>query len=575
MLEAGSIARLSQTSLSLAQSSLASISQIFHNGQRHHHPRQVWKPSDGKSICGKYTADTEQVKIIYGIAQALFRFGAPLTRIPHIVQDVGEVLGVPTSIQCLPQILMISLGDGTPLHPSRTQFMSLETHVDVGKVYDVDRLAMQICDMAQKKTENKDNLESDARHVSDRFHSIDADDGATPINKDASKMPRGSTTTKETHENISPFSIVDVPTHMTNLEILAKLDEIVTKKHSYYLKNFMTHSLTCAVQASAISVLNYGGSAGDGLFAFLLGSFSGWYIEYQEKNSPQGVPELLVAMIISAIAHVINRLWPGNYPIIFPGTNLEGAWEIFDGTPVCQSVFGLAALIRLFPGTQITLGMLELNDNPVAGSVRMFYAFIRALKLGYGMSIGSRFGAFVLSIIGLGKSDFGVSGATPANCPTDFSSVLDLSLGRFMASIFFSIAGIMQLKAHRSQMPKMMLATTASFVIFTFARRYLPTTEAAGIASFGVAVIANVMARWTNEIAVPFILAAMQYLGPGAVGVRGAAKVFQETSDGTTFGMDMIAMAMALAIGIFLANKLVFSLQPSLQAKWLDKAMTF
>ncbi|ORY27720.1 hypothetical protein BCR33DRAFT_802464 [Rhizoclosmatium globosum] len=197
------------------------------------------------------------------------------------------------------------------------------------------------------------------------------------------------------------------------------------------------------------------------------------------------------------------------------------------------------------------LGMLELNDNPVAGSVRMFYAFIRALKLGY------------------------VLGATPANCPTDFSSVLDLSLGRFMASIFFSIAGIMQLKAHRSQMPKMMLATTASFVIFTFARRYLPTTEAAGIASFGVAVIANVMARWTNEIAVPFILAAMQYLGPGAVGVRGAAKVFQETSDGTTFGMDMIAMAMALAIGIFLANKLVFSLQPSLQAKWLDKAMTF
>ncbi|KAI9348202.1 hypothetical protein BDR26DRAFT_915963 [Obelidium mucronatum] len=551
-----SMARLSQ--------SLTSMSQMF--GSRPLQ-RQIWKPSEGRTVCGKYSADTKEAAIIYGIAQLLFRYGAPLTRIPHIVINVGDVLKVPTSIQCLPQILIISIGDGTVAHPTRTHFISLESSVDVGKVYDVDRLALDICDMAPQPVPLPPAPLK--RESTGDFHTVDLDH--LPQRHSTSTTPAGPPNIPHSPKlkGIPRTTGFELQTDYELQEILNKLDAIASKQHTY---KYITSPLTCAIQASTISVLNYGGSAGDGILGFILGGFSGWYIQYLEKTSSQGVPELLVAMILSAAAHVIQRLWPGNYPYIFPGTSIDNL-GIFNGTPVCQSVFGLASLIRLFPGTQITLGMLELNDNPVAGSVRMFQSFIRALKLGYGISIGSRLGVFILTIAGLENSSFGVTAT--ANCPTDFSSVMQLTWDRLLLSILFSIAGIVNLTPHRTQVWKMMIATTASFVIFTICRNYLPSTEAAGVASFGMAIIANLMARLTNEIQVAFILAAMQYLGPGALGVKSAIKIFQETSDGMSFGTDMIQMAMALAIGIFMANKLVLGIQPGLQSKWLDKAMAF
>ncbi|KAJ3380710.1 hypothetical protein HDU80_002028 [Chytriomyces hyalinus] len=120
-------------------------------------------------------------------------------------------------------------------------------------------------------------------------------------------------------------------------------------------------------------------------------------------------------------------------------------------------------------------------------------------------------------------------------------------------------------------------------MILTLARNVNPVDVAAGMAAFVVASSANLWSRIQGEIAVPFILSAVQYLGPGSLGVIGAANMFADDSGsgggsgtgGSSFALDMIVRAMSIALGVYVANRLVFPMAKELQAKWIDRVMTF
>ncbi|KAJ3263865.1 hypothetical protein HDU76_012243, partial [Blyttiomyces sp. JEL0837] len=135
----------------------------------------------------------------------------------------------------------------------------------------------------------------------------------------------------------------------------------------------------------------------------------------------------------------------------------------------CHSVFSLTALVQLFPGMPITMGMLELSQNPVSGSVRMFISFITSIKLGYGMYIGSKLGVWLMDMFNVPNADWGITSPNLPNCPNSGRTDIDLL-----------------------QILKM----------FAF----IPDVSAA-IAALVLGIVANTFARITNSTAIASVLA--------------------------------------------------------------------
>ncbi|KAJ3388931.1 hypothetical protein HDU80_011595, partial [Chytriomyces hyalinus] len=381
-----------------------------------------WKPSEGRAHCGRRIADSQDVALICGIAQALFRYGAPLSRVEHLTASAAAALDIPITIQCLPEILMMSIGDGSLLHPTRTHFLKVSTKLSMGKLHDVDQLAIKIINSNDLTSLPK--TQSFTASPSAIFTSLGINSKSETIK--TSLLADCTDKIDEEPGTPDPPPPPHPPTHKEVTiddsrvqELLHELDEIVARPKPYSLATMV---FSGAIHSSTLAMLNYSGSYGDGLLAFLLGGFATYLIERVEQTSSQGVPEILVAIIVAALAHVFQRFWPGNYPFLKNGGKLEGAWAVlFDDQAACQYVYALSSLIRLFPGMQIVLGMLEMTENPVSGSVRFFQSFVRSLKLGYGLSIGSKLGVFILATMRFEEPDFGDKVGSSPHCPSDFS----------------------------------------------------------------------------------------------------------------------------------------------------------
>ncbi|KAJ3235314.1 hypothetical protein HDU77_000281, partial [Chytriomyces hyalinus] len=224
-----------------------------------------------------------------------------------------------------------------------------------------------------------------------------------------------------------------------------------------------------------------------------------------------------------------------------------------------------------------------------SGSVRFFQSFVRSLKLGYGLSIGSKLGVFILATMRFDEPDFGDKVGSSPHCPSDFSELFVLNFERMFYSFSFAVGSYINLEAKPLQFLKIIGASVLSFMILTLARNVNPVDVAAGMSAFVVASSANLWSRVQGEIAVPFILSAVQYLGPGSLGVIGAANMFADDAGsgggggssgssgtgGSSFALDMIVRAMSIALGVYVANRLVFPMAKELQAKWIDRVMTF
>jgi hypothetical protein len=104
--------------------------------------------------------------------------------------------------------------------------------------------------------------------------------------------------------------------------------------------------------------------------AFCLGTLSGVLSHYGELYRMNAL-EILVPMAIGFVAKAMQILF---------GVNT-----------VCFGNVTAMACFTYFPGIAITLSMVELaSRNLVSGTVRMFYSFVRSLKLGFGLAMGSR-----------------------------------------------------------------------------------------------------------------------------------------------------------------------------------------
>ncbi|KAJ3399079.1 hypothetical protein HDV05_002075, partial [Chytridiales sp. JEL 0842] len=354
-------------------------------------PKQVWKPSEGRSPDGKQLADSKEAALVFGLARALLGYGAPLYRVEHRVHDAAEALGLPCSVMCMPNAILISVGDGSQTHPSRTHFLRVQAGFHMGKLHEVDKLArrcfevhkdnpfktLQLLETVDEPAEFleedrlKDSPPSAGSEFENEFEAAERGEAMKHrmAHIDHQKEEEYKTPTtkffekqREKLKERAPSLII--PPHQRRASddsvdtILKELDKVVAEANPY--QNII-NILAPAVVSGCLSVLLFPGSPADMLLAFTFSIFVGLSIQFSDYLAAQGSTEVLIAIAISFMSRITERLWPGNQQFITPGTVVSGP---FGNTPVCFFVYSFTSMAQLLPGTQITLGMLDLSQNP-------------------------------------------------------------------------------------------------------------------------------------------------------------------------------------------------------------------
>ncbi|KAJ3179290.1 hypothetical protein HDU87_002899 [Geranomyces variabilis] len=447
--------------------------------------------------------DSRQADLLCGLALALSSYGAPLYRVEHRVSQAAEDLNLPVSVFCLPSTIMVSIGDGSARSPCRVQYLSYSYGVNVSKLYEIDRLARRVCATRKKM----------------------------PLNAAETMRKRGASVS-QANESMTSVALSAVeeggaekPTEDSLDICLSDLQQVLHSPGDYHRA---LKILAGAFQSGIIAVLLFKGSWADGLAAFCLGAFVSVALYVAELLGFEGAVELLASMCVAAIARFVEP-W--------------GIWALINGNDkgLCHEIVSLAGVCQMLPGTAITLGMLELGStSPVAGSVRMFQAFVRALKLGYGLATGSKLAIHLIELVGVWVEP------VVSPCPAA-GQVIDL--WRLPLWIPMNLSIMINLKAYPWQWVHMSLTSLTGYCDIT-----------AGMAAFTMAVVANLYARRNNDVAIGPILAGITWLVPGGIGVRGAIAAVSGSAStgGTTFGIDMITRAMSIAVGIYMANVVAF-----------------
>ncbi|EFX02065.1 duf1212 domain containing protein [Grosmannia clavigera kw1407] len=186
----------------------------------------------------------------------------------------------------------------------------------------------------------------------------------------------------------------------------------------------------------------------------------------------------------------------------------RAAGSIDNGKMFCFSALAQSSIALILPGYMVLCSSLELQSQSiVAGSVRMIYAMIYTLFLGYGITIGSAV---------YGAID---SGATSATSCTN-------ALSRpwyFLFVPLFTLCLCIINQAKWKQVPIMLAISVAGFAVNTYASMHfssnaqIPNT----LGALCIGVFANLYARLSRYFERFFLLLWAGYLEPVARRLKG------------------------------------------------------
>ncbi|KAI8361970.1 hypothetical protein B0O80DRAFT_509954 [Mortierella sp. GBAus27b] len=229
---------------------------------------------------------------------------------------------------------------------------------------------------------------------------------------------------------------------------------------------------------------------------------------------------------------------------------------------VCFTGVVLSAIVVLLPGLSLTTAIMELSSRyMISGSVRMFYSLIYCLFLGFGLSIGSNlWDVFQEPLQGdLRKGGY----CHPVTEPWRWVlfPLLGLSVG-------------VQMYASPRQWPAMIVCSSVGYAISELAGVYWPHAPhiAAAVSAFVAGLLGNIYERITHELAFVPILGSILLIVPGGMGVRSTLLLLDQSanaSQGTAFALQMILIALGIAVGLFAATLVVYP------RKWLCFVVVF
>lgn len=312
-----------------------------------------------------------------------------------------------------------------------------------------------------------------------------------------------------------------------------------------------------SVASVAVAPWSFGGSWIDLPICFGIGSIIGFlqFVVCPKNTLYSSVFEVSSSIIASFIARAIG--------------------SVNGGTTFCYAAIVQSSLALILPGYIILCGSLELQSrNIVAGSVRMFYAFIYSLMLSFGITLGAALYGWI---------DKNATSAT--SCDSNISPWF-----RFLFIPMFTIGIALTNQASWSQLPMMCIISGSGYVVTYFSSlHFKQVTELnATLGCFIIGLISNIYSRYLKSfnkyftsrgtfMTVSLMLPAIFVQVPSGIASQGSvftgitvannivhSKNSTSSSSSDTnslsFGMVMIQVALGISVGLYLSTILVYPL---------------
>ncbi|KAJ5481842.1 hypothetical protein N7475_000654 [Penicillium sp. IBT 31633x] len=276
-------------------------------------------------------------------------------------------------------------------------------------------------------------------------------------------------------------------------EAILRLDEVMKKPSKFHIL-FLIFAHGCA--SASVGPFAFNARPIDIPIAFLLGCLLGvlQLILSPKSSLYSNVFEISAAVLTSFLARAFGSIR-------------------FEGQPLfCFSALAQSSIALILPGYTVLCASLELQSRSiVAGSVRMVYAIIYSLFLGFGITIGT-------AVYGLLDSQ----ASTEYTCPA--SPIRNEYLQRFPFVILFTICLAIVNRAKWRQMPIMLFISLAGYVTNYFsAKRLSSNTQVSNaLGAFVIGVMGNFYSRLRHGLAAAAMLPAIFVLVPSGLAASGS-----------------------------------------------------
>ncbi len=334
-------------------------------------------------------------------------------------------------------------------------------------------------------------------------------------------------------------------------EAMEHLDEIISKKDDY---SPWFRVIVYGLASMCVGPFAFGARPVDLPIAFILGSLLGimQLILAPRSELYFNVFEISAAVLTSFLARAFGSIRGG---------------QLF-----CFSALAQSAIALILPGYTILCGSLELQSrNIVAGSVRMIYAVIYSLFLGFGITIGTA-----------------IFGAIDKNATND--TVCRSTMPVWFEFIFvppFTLCLIVINQGRYKQMPIMLVIAFAGYIVNHFsAKRFSSNAQIANtLGALAIGVIGNLYSRLRHGLAAAALLPAIFVQVPSGLaaggslisGLTSANQLTNQTGNSTTtigsptssssvninsdvlnVAYSMIQIAIGITVGLFMSALVVY-----------------
>ncbi|KAI5949363.1 PRM10 [Candida jiufengensis] len=267
---------------------------------------------------------------------------------------------------------------------------------------------------------------------------------------------------------------------------------------------------------------------------------------------------------LSSMSHLYSSVFEVSAAIVVAFIS-RGIGSIRGGKLFCFSAITQGSLALILPGYIILCGSLELQSrNLVAGSVRMFYAIIYSLFLGFGITLGSALYGWV------------DHNATSQNSCLAGHSMNDKFRILFVPLFAICLGLINQAKF--KQLPIMTVIACVGYIGTYFAGKHFSsvTEFTACIGAFIVGILGNLYSRIWKGMAVSAMLPAIFVQVPSGIaskstlisGLQQADQITNKNGTQTTttvaegsslsFGATMVEVSIGISVGLFAAALFVY-----------------
>ncbi|KAJ4400684.1 hypothetical protein N0V91_008522 [Didymella pomorum] len=337
-------------------------------------------------------------------------------------------------------------------------------------------------------------------------------------------------------------------------EALQRLDEVINAKdrHNVWLCVFMYGAASAAVSCF------FSARPLDIPVIFALGCLLGFLqlIVAPLSKTYSTVFEISATILMSALARAFG--------------------SINGGDTFCFSAIAQSAIAMILPGWLVLSSALELQSRAIVpGSIRLVFAIIYSLFLGYGITVGTAI--------------YGAIDPNATNAKTCTNGAALDTHWNFLFVPLYVFFVTFTVQAKYKQMPAMILIATAGYTVNFFANMKFSSSApiAYTFGAFTVGVLANMYSRVRHGVAAAVLLPAVYVQVPGSLASSGAIESALETAsalikgaadaDTTTDGLNsivfnvaasMIQIAIGITVGLFMAALLVYPMGKKRSGLW-------